>query len=347
MLWSTELRARGPGMIPGPRAGPAARARLGHTSAMHPNASPMRHPRDRRRRIGATAVGAALVLLATAALAARLPSTTSPGALAAGPNRVTAQEPAPTGSGDTAAAVPAASPTAPPQHVSPATGADAQGASAASTRLQPAHIAMDAWPPPTPKPLSSLTGYVWPIAHPRLTLPFGPTLWGSRVVDGQLFHDGVDLATFCNDRILATHDGVVLAAGRQFDSLIGWVGNLGAYYHRLNVHHLWPELPIVVIIDDGNTYRSVYAHFWKVVVHPGQRVHAGQLIGYEGMTGHATGCHLHYGIFSPYETATFGIVPKVAKDMRLPKLEIARIDPLLVLPYRRGLSGSAKNLGGS
>ena len=167
------------------------------------------------------------------------------------------------------------------------------------------------------------------------------------MVDGRLFHDGVDLATFCNDRIMATHDGVVLAAGRQFDTFIGWVGSLGAYYHRLNVHHLWPELPIVVIIDDGNTYRSVYAHFWKVVVHPGQRVHAGQLIGYEGMTGHATGCHLHYGIFSPYETATFGIQPKVAKDMRLPRLEIARIDPLLVLPYRRGLSGSAKNLGGS
>ena len=48
------------------------------------------------------------------------------------------------------------------------------------------------------------------------------------------------------------------------------------------VHHLWSELPIVVIIDDGNTYRSVYAHFEQVKVHPGQRVHAGQLIGYEG-----------------------------------------------------------------
>jgi murein DD-endopeptidase MepM/ murein hydrolase activator NlpD len=256
---------------------------------------------------------------------------------------VTAQEPALSGPAASIGATPA-TPAGTPQTTAPATGVDPRGPSAASTHLIPARIAMDS---PTPAPVSSLTGYVWPIAHPRLTLPFGPTPWGSRVVDGHLFHDGVDLATFCNDRIMATHDGVVLAAGRQFDDLIGWVGNLGAYYHRLNVHHLWPDLPIVVIIDDGNTYRSVYAHFWKVVVHPGQHVHAGQLIGYEGMTGHATGCHLHYGIFSPYQTATFGIVPKVAKDMRLPTLEIARIDPLLVLPYRRGLSGSAKNLGGS
>src|SRR5262245_11011571 len=45
-------------------------------------------------------------------------------------------------------------------------------------------------------PLETLTGYRWPLAHPRLTLPFGPTPWGTRVVNGQLFHDGIDLATF-------------------------------------------------------------------------------------------------------------------------------------------------------
>ena len=40
----------------------------------------------------------------------------------------------------------------------------------------------------------------------------------------------------------------------------------------------------MVVIDDGNGYRSMYAHFGKIVVHMGQHVQAGQLLGYEGMT---------------------------------------------------------------
>ncbi len=90
---------------------------------------------------------------------------------------------------------------------------------------------------------------------------------------------------------------------------MGWVGDLQPYLDRLEKKHLWSTLPIVVVIDDGNGYRSVYAHFGKVVVKKGQVVKAGQLLGYEGQTGRASGCHLHYGLFSPLETATFGIDP--------------------------------------
>jgi murein DD-endopeptidase MepM/ murein hydrolase activator NlpD len=168
----------------------------------------------------------------------------------------------------------------------------------------------------------------------RITLPFGPTHWGSRVVDGALFHDGVDMATFCGDRIVAAHDSVVLAAGRHFDRQIGWVGDLKYYFHRLDQKSLWMTLPIVVITDDGNGYRSIYAHFEKVVVKVGQTVHAGQLLGYEGATGRASGCHLHYGLFSPQAPGRMAIDRAVAKRMKLPGYQIDRVDPLKVLPAR-------------
>ncbi len=187
---------------------------------------------------------------------------------------------------------------------------------------------------PDAPPVSRLSGYRWPLPHARVTLPFGPSPWGSRVVKGQHFHDGVDLATFCGDRIVAAHDGVVLAAGRHYDKVMGWDGDLGPYLARLDKKRLWATLPIVVVIDDGNGYRSIYAHFGKITVKRGQTVEAGKLIGYEGATGRASGCHLHYGLFSPAERDRFGIDAAVAKRMKLPRYEVARIDPLLVLPPR-------------
>jgi murein DD-endopeptidase MepM/ murein hydrolase activator NlpD len=179
---------------------------------------------------------------------------------------------------------------------------------------------------------STLTGYVWPLARGRITLPFKAIPGGSRIKDGRLWHDGLDMASFCGDRVVAAHNGVVLAAGRQFDDQVGWFGDLKPYYALLDRKKLWDDLPLVVIIDDGNGYRSIYAHFSKVVVKVGQVVRAGQRIGSEGMTGHASGCHVHYGLFSPFETATMGVRKDILRKLKLPKAEIARIDPLLVMP---------------
>ena len=211
-----------------------------------------------------------------------------------------------------------------------AAGAPGSGASAQT----PLVVAPGPSAAPTAPALPTLTGYRWPLPRGRLTLPFGPSPWGSRIVDGEPFHDGIDLATFCGDRIVAAHDGTVLAAGRKYDRFMGWVGDLQPYLDRLEKKHLWSTLPIVVVIDDGNGYRSVYAHFGKVVVKKGKAVKAGQLLGYEGRTGRASGCHLHYGLFSPAEIATFGIERSVVKRMKLPDRQIARIDPMLVIGER-------------
>jgi murein DD-endopeptidase MepM/ murein hydrolase activator NlpD len=188
--------------------------------------------------------------------------------------------------------------------------------------------------PSSPPSGPILAGYVWPLDKALITLPFGPTSWGEYIVDGQLFHDGVDMATFCGDYVRAAHAGTVLAASRQYDEFIGWVGDLTPYHNLLDTKHWWNSLPITVVIDDGDGYRSIYAHESKVIVTPGQKVTAGQVIGYEGMTGNATGCHVHFGLFSPTETATFAMDPTIVKKDLVPAAEIARINPLLVLPFR-------------
>ena len=224
----------------------------------------------------------------------------------------------------------AESTTPPSARPTVAAGASGEGASA---RQPPVVAPSPSAAPPAPA-LATLTGYRWPLPRGRLTLPFGPSPWGSRIVDGEPFHDGIDLATFCGDRIVAAHSGSVLAAGRKYDRFMGWVGDLQPYLDRLEKKHLWSTLPIVVVIDDGNGYRSVYAHFGKVVVKKGRTVKAGQLLGYEGRTGRASGCHLHYGLFSPSEIATFGIEKSVVKRMKLPDRQIARIDPMLVIGER-------------
>jgi hypothetical protein len=58
------------------------------------------------------------------------------------------------------------------------------------------------------------------------------------------------------------------------------------------------------------------------------------------MTGHASGCHLHYGLFSPDDPDRFAIDQAVAQHMKLPLWEIARVDPMLVLPARPARSTS-------
>jgi murein DD-endopeptidase MepM/ murein hydrolase activator NlpD len=206
---------------------------------------------------------------------------------------------------------------------------------------------------PTAPDLARLTGYGWPLAKGRLTAPFGRFPGATFLDDGHAVHDGIDVASFCGDRVVAAHDGVVIAAGRHFDDEIGWLGDLGPYYARLDEKDLWRTLPIALIVDDGNGYRSVYAHFERVVVHVGDRIRGGHLVGYEGRTGHATGCHVHYGLVSPLETARFSVRTDVAKRLRTPAFEIARVDPLAVLPgasealRTRHFGASVRPSGGS
>ena len=51
-----------------------------------------------------------------------------------------------------------------------------------------------------------------------------------------------------------------------------------------------------VIINHGNGYTTLYGHMLRFAknIHKGTRVKQGQIIGFVGMTGLATGPHCHY-----------------------------------------------------
>ena len=85
-------------------------------------------------------------------------------------------------------------------------------------------------------------------------------------------HKGVDYAAPRGTPIKATGDGKVFLAGRQ-----GGYGN-------------------TVIIQHGNTYRTLYGHMQGFAkgIKTGGTVKQGQVIGYIGTTGLSTGPHLHY-----------------------------------------------------
>jgi murein DD-endopeptidase MepM/ murein hydrolase activator NlpD len=85
-------------------------------------------------------------------------------------------------------------------------------------------------------------------------------------------HKGVDFAAPIGTQVRAAGDGTVALAGRQ----TGY-GN-------------------VVVLQHAGAYSTLYAHLSRFApgLKPGARVQQGDVIGYVGETGWATGPHLHY-----------------------------------------------------
>ena len=86
-------------------------------------------------------------------------------------------------------------------------------------------------------------------------------------------HTGTDIACAEGTPILAAADGTVTAA----NGLDSWGGSYGYY----------------IQIDHGGGLETLYAHCSSICVTTSQQVQAGQVIGYVGHTGRATGSHLH------------------------------------------------------
>jgi murein DD-endopeptidase MepM/ murein hydrolase activator NlpD len=88
-------------------------------------------------------------------------------------------------------------------------------------------------------------------------------------------HKGIDFGAGSGAPIRAIGDGVVIGAGYQ--------GEESGYGQ-------------ITLIRHSNGMVSAYAHQSGMLVHAGERVSAGELIGYVGSTGHVTGPHLHFEI---------------------------------------------------
>jgi len=109
-----------------------------------------------------------------------------------------------------------------------------------------------------------------PVEFSRISSRFGRR--HHPVLNRMRMHNGVDYAAPAGTPVRATADGRIVHRGRK-----GGYGN-------------------AVVIRHGGSYSTLYAHLsrFKSGLRNGDRVRQGDVIGYIGSTGLATGPHLHY-----------------------------------------------------
>ena len=113
--------------------------------------------------------------------------------------------------------------------------------------------------------------WIEPVSGYTISSPFGNRK--SPTAGASSNHKGVDKACPSCTPIYATRAGTVTVASYQ-------AGGAGYY----------------VSINHGDGFASIYMHMTRYVVSKGQSVAQGELIGYVGSTGIATGPHLHFGV---------------------------------------------------
>ena len=125
--------------------------------------------------------------------------------------------------------------------------------------------------------VGSTTSWGWP-TDSGWTLSSG-YVWRTSPINGRReLHGGLDISgTGYGSNIYATNNGRVIEAG----------------YHYSYGNH--------VIINHNNGYYTLYGHMSRIAVKVGDVVSRGQVIGYVGMTGAATGPHVHYEIWKGCE----------------------------------------------
>jgi murein DD-endopeptidase MepM/ murein hydrolase activator NlpD len=86
-------------------------------------------------------------------------------------------------------------------------------------------------------------------------------------------HEGIDIINDVGTPVVATGDGVVQLAGHS-----------GSGYG------------LIIVINHGYGFQTIYAHLSKILVKEGQRVKRGEMIAKSGRSGLVNGPHLHYEV---------------------------------------------------
>jgi murein DD-endopeptidase MepM/ murein hydrolase activator NlpD len=119
----------------------------------------------------------------------------------------------------------------------------------------------------------------WPVASPRVTQTFGDTDFARNGGYNGKGHNGIDLGMPTGTPLKAALGGVVAGTGNT-DAIRGCY-SFGKW----------------ILIKHGNGLSTLYAHLSQIGVSSGQAVETGEVIGYSGETGYATGPHLHFGVY--------------------------------------------------
>lgn len=117
---------------------------------------------------------------------------------------------------------------------------------------------------------------ILPIAKDKCKIVSGFGYRFHPILKYRRLHTGIDLTAQTGTPIYATGDGVVRVSGRNPEGYSGY--------------------GVVVEIDHGFGFRTLYAHMSTTKVNSGQKVKRGEQIGTVGSSGMSTGAHLHYEV---------------------------------------------------
>jgi murein DD-endopeptidase MepM/ murein hydrolase activator NlpD len=150
---------------------------------------------------------------------------------------------------------------------------------AARTRRSAPKLPVLSTPAALPRPTPALrVGLSWPVAKAAITSPFGwrPFVAWVGMPAGphpkKQFHHGEDIACALNQPVMAAKAGTVVLSGTN------------------------PDYGNVIVVAHAGGWSTLYGHLTKRLAPAGSHVVAGTLIGLCGMTGHATGPHLHFEV---------------------------------------------------